>query len=306
MTLRKPLIYIASTGRSGSTILELLLNASDFLWSTGEIYTLPWEIKRNGKCGCGKQIKACEFWTSVIDKDNKILEIGNNISRFREYHFGGKFFRPLYLLNILFQSRFFEKEALCAFCKDNKKLFINIAASGSMSKKDIRYIVDASKDFYRLYWLSRCSEIDLKVIHIVKDPRAYVYSNVKRFKKGHKSRWLQTIRMSAKYMVENSIIDLIVKRLEKENVFFVRYEDLASSPEIVMQNMFQWLNVPYQHHIIHSFRKVKNHAIAGNYTRHLRTEIRLDEEWKTEFEPLLKAITGTITRTKAKKYSYKL
>ncbi|MFB6212830.1 MAG: hypothetical protein ABEI53_03400, partial [Candidatus Magasanikbacteria bacterium] len=86
------LIYIASNGRSGSTLLELMLNTLEETWTLGELATLKWELKENQqKCGCGKKISDCNFWQSVSNEMNK-KEI-ENLSPFRGSHGSRKLLR---------------------------------------------------------------------------------------------------------------------------------------------------------------------------------------------------------------------
>ncbi len=54
------LIYIASNGRSGSTLLDLLLGTHSNIWILGEFQNLPWElIEPRQTCGCGTAVEHC-------------------------------------------------------------------------------------------------------------------------------------------------------------------------------------------------------------------------------------------------------
>ena len=302
--LSKTVVYIASTGRSGSTILELLLNTLDQVWSMGEIYTLPWEVYQRGACGCGHGVNGCQFWAPILNSLKKKPEYQRQISKFREHSYGGRFVRPLFLLNILLRGRLFGRKDINRFCRANDFLFSGIAAGAEIHRENIRYLIDASKDFYRLHWLLYCHRINVRVIHIVKDPRGYVYSNIKGEKAGGLKRTLLAIRMSLKYAIENTIIEFVMRQTLRENIFFMRYEDLAANPEVAIQRVSRWLDIPFQSNMMNGFRKNENHAIAGNLTRHLKTDIVMDEEWKTGLEPRLKKIISCMTGLKAKQYGY--
>src|SRR5437868_12622660 len=77
------LIYIASSGRSGSTVLELLLGAHSACWTLGEFHVLPWLLRTNVKpCGCGSPVAQCPFWQSITEDCRKELLHGS-ITRFR-------------------------------------------------------------------------------------------------------------------------------------------------------------------------------------------------------------------------------
>src|SRR5687768_6323887 len=60
-------LFIAGPGRSGSTLLDLLLGQIDGFCSTGELRFI-WKrgFAENQLCGCGKPFRECEFWTEVV------------------------------------------------------------------------------------------------------------------------------------------------------------------------------------------------------------------------------------------------
>ena len=59
-------VYLAGSGRSGSTLLDLLLNNSEYVQSLGEVHRLNM-IAKSGQdvCMCGQPIMACPFWSKV-------------------------------------------------------------------------------------------------------------------------------------------------------------------------------------------------------------------------------------------------
>jgi hypothetical protein len=164
--------------------------------------------------------------------------------------------------------------------------------------------VDASKDFYRLHRLSRCSDIDLKVIHIVKDPRAYVYSQIKNDRISLTAKTAKSIRMSLKYTIENLLIEIVLKKVGADNTFFVRYEDLAADPVKTLRSIGRWLNLSGSHHAVDSFRQVPNHGIAGNSMRHQTECIFLDEHWKKDLHRWIGKLVTLLTILHSRAYHY--
>src|SRR5690242_1910457 len=61
--------YVAGSGRSGSTLLDRLLNETEGVVAIGELVYLwdPDQLDRH-VCGCGKPVRDCEFWSAVADK----------------------------------------------------------------------------------------------------------------------------------------------------------------------------------------------------------------------------------------------
>ena len=60
-------LYIAGPGRSGSTLLDLVLGQVDGVVSIGELRNL-WYAGFHGAwpCGCGKPVTECPFWSAVL------------------------------------------------------------------------------------------------------------------------------------------------------------------------------------------------------------------------------------------------
>ena len=299
------LIYIASSGRSGSTLLEILLDTFENIWTLGEIYVLPWEIEKNkGVCGCGKELNDCEFWAPIISQFQTLLELNGNIARFRDDYSVSKFFRFRELINILLRKSISDTQSLTDFCSANRTLLSAIKKESSAYKNtEMSYLVDSSKIFYRLFWLIQCKSISVKVIHIAKDPRSFVYSKIKA-EKPSLGKLLKAFRMSIRYTIENQLIETVLRNIPKENTLFIRYEDLATHPEKKLEEIACWLNLKYEPDAINDFRSKENHGIAGNIMRQGTQGIYLDEKWRTNLSFILKSLVIALTYFKAKKYSY--
>lgn len=178
------LIYIVSNGRSGSTLLDLLLGAHPEAMTVGEIQILPWEFKLGGlqPCSCGLQVPECPFWKDVVEEAMFNELQGTPIEFFRETYGGGKVLRWQLLEQFLFALR--DDQELYRKISEygyNNYLLLRAILSNVSKHFDKRpcWLVDASKDFYRLIWLQRSGYFNIKVIHLMKDPRAFVYSMTK-------------------------------------------------------------------------------------------------------------------------------
>jgi hypothetical protein len=61
------LIYITGYGRSGSTILDILLGQHEEIFGMGELSTMCRHVWLNNEyCACGARIQACAVWASVM------------------------------------------------------------------------------------------------------------------------------------------------------------------------------------------------------------------------------------------------
>src|SRR5205814_5658195 len=67
MTVR--VLYLAGTGRSGSTLLARILDRADGVFAAGELrYVWQRGVLEDRLCGCGEPFSSCPFWTEVMDR----------------------------------------------------------------------------------------------------------------------------------------------------------------------------------------------------------------------------------------------
>jgi hypothetical protein len=64
---RVKVLYIAGSGRSGSTILDNTLGQIDGFFSVGELRYI-WErgLIEDRLCGCGERVHQCPFWAAAL------------------------------------------------------------------------------------------------------------------------------------------------------------------------------------------------------------------------------------------------
>lgn len=81
--MERKILYIAGYGRSGSTLLDILLGNSDGIVSTGELNIIFQEIQHGYKCSCGESFTDCSEWGRILKEvDNqKIEKFGRILSK---------------------------------------------------------------------------------------------------------------------------------------------------------------------------------------------------------------------------------
>lgn len=300
---RIPVIYILSNGRSGSTLLDMLLGLYPEVWTLGEAQILPWELRENrAPCGCGTELSECNFWSSILP-ELPINEGSFPIEFFREKHNAGKVLRPKLLPDIRAYSISARwQEAVQEYGVINWRYFSTVKiAAEERSGHQIKYLVDASKDPYRLFWMLKSGRFDLYVIHLLKDPRAFVYSMVKR----DPGSFRTNLRFSVRWKVENSLFAHLCADPELNGkTMLLRYEQIASDPNGVLERLGDWLQVEARELTPESFRDKENHAISGNPMRWLDTEIALDQKWLRNLPHGYARLIWFAARRQAKSYGY--
>ena len=300
-----PVIYILSNGRSGSTLLDLLLGAHPNIWTIGEAQILPWELRENRRpCGCGVLICDCAFWRSVLPEVP--LNVKNySIEYFRAGHGRGKVLRWRHMLSLM-RGRATRRwrPAAQQYGQVNADYFgAVLRAAEKHAGSPVRWLVDASKDPYRLLWLQSSGLFDLRVIHLTKDPRAFVHSMIKPYlSKAH----ARASRMTGRWLVENFIFSrLCLAGFLPSQIFSLRYEELANKPQDTLLAIAKWLGLEYPETLCEVFRQCENHGVSGNKARWESTGIRLDEGWKTMLPASYARVIWAVTWPIRCKYGYR-
>ncbi len=278
------IVYIASNGRSGSTVLDLLLGAHAACWTLGEFYVLPWELRTHTKpCGCGVSVEQCPFWGSIVQEQQEVLRHGS-IDRFRDSYNGG---RPVrwgeyrFLSSASARHRERRRQSLEKYGQDNLKVLGRVLEKARAVKgEQVQWLVDASKSVYRLLWLKESGMFDVRVVHLVKDPRAYVYSMCRGM--SGLSRASMFAKAVLRWNIENHLFNSVLRaHFKPEECLRLRYNELATDPRNTLKQVSDWLNLPSDDELAVKFRD-ENHGIAGNPSRFEATGVRLDEKWRFE------------------------
>lgn len=288
-----PVIYILSNGRSGSTLLDLLLGAHPEIWTLGEAQMLPWEVRWRGPCGCGKPHADCDFWRDLLPE----LPLGDQptpIEHFRAVRGGGKVLRPAQLPDLLLgRTSGTLADAARQYGEVNYDYFRRVLQAAKARKPGVRVLVDASKDPYRLHWLHRSGLFAIKVIHLFKDPRAFVYSMARR-ELPHAPR--RAARFTLRWLVENGLFAYMgLREFRDGEMMHLAYERLASDPERILQDIGHFLGMAMPEGLSRTFREAETHGVSGNKMRWENTAVRLDEKWKDKLLPAYIQAIGAAT-----------
>jgi hypothetical protein len=242
-------IFIASLSHSGSTLLDLMLNAHPEVVSVGELKQLGRfarleKIGRRRRCTCGAQtVHECEFWSrvgAIIGADT-----GQSLKDLNVENYGDE----------------------ASFNRDNVTLFKAIAEA---SGKD--YIVDSSKHPARLMLLLRNPAVDVFPIFLLRNPKGQICSAQKR------SAPLTTLIGS--YVRTNRDIHNAVK--DRPHAV-VHYEELVQRPESTLTLLMQALGLSFDPRQL-QWAAPMRHNVGGNGMRRgTSSELKLDERWRNHF-----------------------
>lgn len=296
------LAYILAASHSGSTLLAMLLNGHPEICSVGELKITALGDLRRYRCSCRSPILECPFWRAIardmgaqgmdFDFRRPGTDFGTGASAYVR-----KLLQPL-VRDAVFELMRETLLQLSPFWRKHRPMILrrNAALMGAvLSRTQKRVIVDSSKIGIRLKFLIGDPDIDLKVLHLVRDGRAVslTYMDPGSFadarnpaRRGGGSggeRVAERLSMPAaarEWRRSNEEAAALLERLDKSRWMPVAYEGLCRRPEATLKEVSRFLGVdPGGAHT--DFRSVDHHIIGNGMRLDSSREIALDERWKT-------------------------
>lgn len=291
-------IYINSLSASGSTLLDSLLGGHSQVFSLGEAETLAESLRDDHKCGCGEYMRNCEFW-QVASASKDMESIFNHVGELRRPV--GRIFRWVHFFSVLFGwTTSAMQDAINGYGEINARYFrIVTDAVKVRGGREVIWLVDASKSLRRLQWLRASGLFDIHVVHLVRDPVAFVHSMDKVYgsiKRGSPHATKSAVRLLKRWVVANALFMLFYwVTMGNRGVYRIHYEDLAVAPERVLLKLLSSLDLEYEKSMVAEYGDSETHAIGGNRMRWGERVIKLDEGWKAEMPGWRKAYVRVLS-----------
>ncbi|MGH2813306.1 MAG: sulfotransferase, partial [Actinomycetota bacterium] len=252
-------LYVMGFGRSGSTILDNLLNEVEGFVSTGELHNLFRRgLLRGQACGCSKPVPTCEFWRSVLAREVDGVSLDaddpSEILSWQE-----QMLRPRHTRRLLRFSRHSERPpALERYSEVLRRLYLAVAEAA-----EARVVVDSSKWPSPAALLPALDGIDAHLIHLVRDPRAVAFSR-RRVKAGldHEMRRRSAPYISLRWVQRDAQARRVLDRYPPERRMTLLYEDFAASPRSTVERVVAFVGENGNT----SFLDERRAHLAGNHT----------------------------------------
>jgi sulfotransferase family protein len=207
------ILYIVGRGRSGSTVLSYILGQHPEILNVGELknYKYYFESAKEKNRETVDRFKLLDHPLWIEVRKELLNEVGTEFPDLKV--------KDQYL-----------------FEKYNKVIFESISGQ---SKCDV--LIDASKKFERLKQLLRWQRNDIYVIHMIRDPRAYVNSCVKRQAKP--LRYFMGVPTKIFDWNLKNIYLLLFFKCRAKNVLRVYYESFTSNPESEINKILNFVGI---------------------------------------------------------------
>jgi len=299
-------LYIAGEGRSGSTLLSNILGRVQGVFSGGEIAWI-WArgMLANESCGCRKPFHNCPEWQAILKRgfgdlsgiDSKdlsdIWRASVRTRRLLTYSLGG--------------SRWVNREDVQRYLQVLEQLYLSIA-----SHTECDFIVDSSKSPGYAFLLSQIKNINLFILHLVRDPRAVAFSRLRYKKRPEDEDFMVRFRPSfsaSLWLAINLSTELLRRRLSKPDQYLrLRYEDLARDPITTIKLIEDSVHdfPPTEDKDILERSEALIHSVSGNPARFQegKLEIRIDDEWISHLGNIHKFVVSTLTFPLLVRYGY--
>ncbi|MFE0527725.1 sulfotransferase [Micromonospora parva] len=289
-------IYITGWLRSGSTILGNVLNELPGVLHAGELHYL-WkngllDSGTNSLCGCGEQIRQCTLWSSVIATfgDAEPTKLARQMMSAQQAGLRTRHTRarlagtPAHVTQVLDRT---------------VAVYRELARRGAE-----RAVVDSSKYPAEAAALLRRSDVDARVLHIVRDPRATTYS----YQRGKRYIEPMSPAQSTANWVGFNVASEYVGRAAAGRYLRIRHEDLTRQPREVLADVLRFAGLDDEPPVTEEGKVTlgTNHTVTGNPDRlgQGTVLIRPDDRWRTELPPLPTATTTALALPLLRRYGY--
>ncbi len=275
------LAFIMAPSHSGSTLLAMLLGSHPQATTIGDTAGTLHRKNPDYRCSCGNRPRACPFWLHVKDemaRQGFKLDITDFATRFEhpESRFIDRVLHAEHRGPILETIR----DSVLGLSTGWRRKFWtiaerNVALIETVTKvTNSQILVDSSKQPHRLKFLLRIPELEVKVIHLVRDGRSVAHTYIQD------NGW--SVEKSA-FEWHRGVVaaEKLLARLEQGMWRQVRYEDLCADPQAELGKLCVFLDLdPSRVNL--DFRSAGLHVFGNKMRLSSERDIRLDDKWRTE------------------------
>ncbi|UMG91341.1 sulfotransferase [Nocardioides sp. TF02-7] len=266
-----------------------------------------WErgIGNDELCACSTPFSECPFWRSVGDRAfggwdrldvERVLWLKDTVDRKRRLTRTTRRRTPPDL-----------RDDLLAYTGHYRRIYEAAAEVAGAS-----VVVDSSKVVPLPMALSHDPAIDLRIAHIVRDPRGVAYSWQKSVarpeKEGESMPRIGLVDSTQNWVVHN--MSMTGLRYRGVPVHRLRYEDLVRDPGPVVRDLWRGLRLPGSAELPlsdrHTITLNGTHSVAGNPMRFRtgETTVRPDTEWVGRMNARDRRAVTALSLPLLKRYGY--
>lgn len=253
------ILYVAGNGRSGSTLIGILLGAAEGHFCAGELTNIGRNEITDEFCSCGQKIKDCNIWKDVFDLWQERSPLSPEAYQLAKRNFEGNKNTLTIIKNYLFPGA-----AFSAYQEATKSLLEAIAEVTGRS-----VIIDTSKSAQRILVLKSIFR-NVHVVHICRKFSGVLNSTQKHFKRDVKGGIEQEIRprrvskVLFDWIATNLVISVVTAGGNKTKL---KYQYFVNHVADAMRLISKKSGIQQLGHIAEQKVFHPEHIVAGNRIR---------------------------------------
>jgi hypothetical protein len=295
-------LYVTGWCRSGSTIVGNVLGELAGVEHVGELHYL-WRngVLREGTnttCGCGAEVADCPLWSTVIDRvagadptaeARRLIEVQR--SHLRTRHTRRRLRESLGHRPVPEPVHLAVRRTLATYRAIRE-------VTGA------RLIVDSSKYPAEVAALLDRPEVDLRILHLVRDPRASAYS----WRRPKAYIPAMGVARSTGYWTAANVASDLLGRAAPDRYLRLRYEDFTADPRAALGRVADLAGITGPVPVTEAGETVLgvNHTVTGNPDRLARGPVRIrpDEAWRTRLPAGPRLLATVVATPRIGHYGY--
>jgi hypothetical protein len=300
-------LFLGGLGRSGTTLVERLLGELPGVRALGEVVHL-WQrdIRDDERCGCGAKFSACTFWKRV-----------------GAAAFGGwdrvDVDRIHMLRDAVERTRHIPRLASAAHPDDAVREYASWYAQVYAAASEVAgasVVVDSSKHSALAHVLRGADDVDLRVVHVVRDARGVAYSWTKTVTRPETDGAEEMTRYSPGrsamlWNAHNAAFGLLARR--GVPVLRIRYEQFLADPRTALRELAEFAGITVADADLaflgDGYADLSvGHSAAGNPMRFTvgRLPLRRDDAWVRALPRAQRRLVGAVCGPLLRAYGYPL
>ncbi len=301
---RVRVVFVTGTGRSGSTLLGNAIGSLPGALSAGEVrFALRRGIAEGGRCGCGELVVDCPVWRPAFEKT-----FGSLPDRDEALRIDASLTDLVRRRRVRWWANGRTSPEADEMVDLHGRLIANLAETSGATT-----VVDSSKIAAFGALLGRSPLLDVRPVHLVRDPRAVAYSWQREFASqavpGDAGEMERIRPGKAAAMWLHSTISVRTTFTRRGiDVIDVRYEDLVTHPAEALRRIAAFAGISPEIDFVHDdvLDVRRSHAVAGNPSRMRsgRVSLRADTAWQSDLTARDRAVVSALTASHRRAYDY--